>query len=369
MTLIDRYLLRGFFKAWIVCFSSLVSLYVVIDLFNKLDEFVSASEQTGMGLAEVIGGYYAYQLVPIFDRLCGVIMLLAAMFTIAWMQRNNELLPLLSAGVPTRRVLRPVLLGTLVMLGLSVANRELLMPRVADHLENPATDPTGEQAVQVHGAYEPNGILISGQVAKRKERLIINLTCTVPERIGGGLCNIVAREARYIPPGPERLSGGWRLTEIQPKPAPLAASWKDGILEEERDGNYFLRTERVTFDLVTRPQSWYQYASTAEIFQEVQSGGSARLTPLAVHMHLRLMLPALTLVMVWMGLSLILRDQCRNVFLNAGLCLVLAGVFYAACYAARYLGNNEYLAPALAAWLPLLIFGPAALVMFDGIHT
>jgi len=135
------------------------------------------------------------------------------------------------------------------------------------------------------------------------------------------------------------------------------------------DGKFFLRTQRVTFDLITRQKAWFQHSSTAGLMSELQGGSGGRLTPLAVQMHLRFMLPVLTLIMVWMGLSLILRDQCRNVFLNAGLCFVLSGLFYAACFGARYLGDNEYLAPALAAWLPVLVFGPAALVLFDGIHT
>ena len=41
------------------------------------------------------------------------IVLLAATFTMALVQRNNELLPLLSAGVSTRRVVRPILLARL----------------------------------------------------------------------------------------------------------------------------------------------------------------------------------------------------------------------------------------------------------------
>jgi lipopolysaccharide export system permease protein len=39
--------------------------------------------------------YYGIKTMQIFDRLCEAIVLLAAMFTVAWMQRSNELAPLL----------------------------------------------------------------------------------------------------------------------------------------------------------------------------------------------------------------------------------------------------------------------------------
>jgi hypothetical protein len=33
------------------------------------------------------------------------------------------------------------------------------------------------------------------------------------------------------------------------------------------------------------------------------------------------------------------------------------------------MGNNNLLAPALAAWLPILVFGPLSWVLFDAVQT
>src|SRR5262245_60860922 len=131
--LIDRELIRGFFKAYVVCLTSLLSLYIVIDLFTNLDDFTG----THTDLLQVlyrIGVSYLYRVAEIFDRLCEVIVLLAAMFTVTWMQRNNEQLPLLSAGISTHRIIMPVLFCACVMLTLAVANQEMLIPRIANQL-------------------------------------------------------------------------------------------------------------------------------------------------------------------------------------------------------------------------------------------
>jgi lipopolysaccharide export system permease protein len=78
------------------------------------------------------------------------------MFTVAWMQRNNELLPLLSAGVSTRRVVLPVLVSASIMLSLTVLNVELFIPRLASQLVVEKSD--GERvalgAGEVHLAIE-----------------------------------------------------------------------------------------------------------------------------------------------------------------------------------------------------------------------
>jgi lipopolysaccharide export system permease protein len=70
-----------------------------------------------------------------------------------------------------------------------------------------------------------------------------------------------------------------------------------------------------------------------------------------------------------MGLSTILRDQNRNVYLSAGMCLVLCALFFAALFVCGSLGEHNYITPPLAAWFPVLIFGPVAFVLMDLVHT
>ncbi len=365
MKLLDRMLIRGYFKTYLICFISLVSLYVVIDLFSNLDEF---TEGTGGFAAAVerMGAYYGYRLVLIFDRLSGVIVLLAALFTVTWMQRNNELLPLLASGIPTRRVLLPLFVATSAMIGVGVANRELLIPHVAERLHLPAEDPYGVKGKPVNGEYEPNGILITGHWSCASERRVQPFACTIPEKLGGRLYHLAALEARHIPKSEAPHSGGWLLTGAEPAVLP---GWTHPVLDPLVPGEYFLYTERVDFERMTRPRTWYQFAATRKVFEDLQQGETVRQAAMAVQLHLRLTTPVLTLLMILMGLCLVLRDQSRNVFLNAGLCLLMAAVFYVAVYLCRHLGENEYLSPALAAWLPVLSFGPVAFTMFDAIQT
>src|SRR5690348_12528051 len=107
MKLLDRMLIRGYVKAYLVCLISLLSLYIVVDLFTNVEEFANQAHGLSAFLKH-IGSYYGYKLAQIFDRLCEAIVLLAAMFTVAMVQRSNELLPLLSAGISTHRMVRPV---------------------------------------------------------------------------------------------------------------------------------------------------------------------------------------------------------------------------------------------------------------------
>ena len=161
--LMDRQLIAGFFKSYFVCLTSLLSLYVVVDLFTNLDDFTH-HHKTFLGVLQHVSAYYGFRLTKIFDQLCEPIVLLAAMFTMAWMQRCNEQFPLLSAGVSTRRIVLPVLGCAAVMLSLAVLNQEFVIPQVADQLTFDKDDPGGEKELSITGkCYEPNGIHIGGK--------------------------------------------------------------------------------------------------------------------------------------------------------------------------------------------------------------
>jgi lipopolysaccharide export system permease protein len=47
----------------------------------------------------------------------------------------------------------------------------------------------------------------------------------------------------------------------------------------------------------------------------------------------------------------------------------MCAVFFGACFGCKYLGDHDMLTPALAAWLPVLFFGPIGFVLFDAVHT
>jgi lipopolysaccharide export system permease protein len=367
MRLIDRLLIRSYLKAYVVCLVSLLSLYIVVDLFTNLEDF-SEHHDGLLPILKHIATFYGYKVAKIFDQLSEAIALMAAAFTVALTQRNNELVPLLSAGVSTRRVVRPILLSAIAMLTFSVVNQELVIPRIGRQLMNDRDDPDGEKDIPVQGGYEPNGIHVEGEIASRREGMVVRkLYVVIPENLAGELINLTAKEGRYIPPGDGPRTGGWLLTETSPPELP---NWtQKDILEMIDPGKYFLHTEEVDFDAVARARTWYTFAATTRLHLELSKPDSTRLAAMAVLFHTRLTRPLVGILLVLSGLSVILRDQNRNIFLSAGLCVVLCAVFFGVLFACKSLGDNEYLAPALAAWIPVLLFGPLSLAMFDAVHT
>jgi lipopolysaccharide export system permease protein len=364
-TLLDRQLIRNYLKAYVICLVSLLSLFVVVDLFNNLEDFTQGRRGLGKVVHDV-GIYYGYKIAQIFDRLCEAIVLLAAMFTVAWIQRNNEQLPVLSAGVSTRRMIRPVLFSASAMVSLALANQEFVLPNVDNYVIENRRDMEGKNDITPTGAFDLNGTHINGKKANRSQQIVRDFTCVINDTNGVTITQVQAKEARYVPPGDEPYTGGWILTGTSP--AVLDPTSHPECLEMIVEGKFFLKSQ-VDFETIIRQRNWWMFMPTWQLFREISRNSTARPAMVAVLFHKRLTRPLLGLILVFLGLSVILRDQNRNVFISAGLCLLLCALFFLADFFCKYLGDNELFSPALSAWMPVLIFGPLSFVMFDAIHT
>lgn len=373
-TILDRQMIYNYVKAYLFCLVSLMGLFIVVDLFMNLEDFTS-NRKDFASVIQYVGVYYGYKSFQIFDRLCEAVVLLAGMFTVAWMQRNNELLPLLSAGVSTRRAVFPVLMCSGGMMGMVVLNQEYGLPNIDAFMIENRQNPDGAKEVEVKGAWDMNGIFIGGKNAVKKEMLIREFVAIIPAQIGqGSMRTLQAREAKYIPEDPaDKRSGGWYLKDTTPPELPNWPDDPDGVLVPLGNAEYFLRTKDVDLSTVTRVKNWFLYLPTWQLVKELDRPNNTQIifTTLAIRFHARLTRPLVGVILIVLGLSVILRDQNRNVFISAGLCLMLCVVFFASIFTCEYLAKDsgDLVSPALAAWIPVIIFGPLALVMYDAVHT
>jgi lipopolysaccharide export system permease protein len=211
--ILDRQRYWAFLKAYVICYISLVGLYIVIDAFSNLDEFSKRAE----GVVEtllVMGRFYLIHQSLFFDQLSGVIGMMAAIFTVTFMQRNNEQLAMLAAGISTHRAIRPVLFSSVIVGGITVANQEIIMPAFAEELAK-THDDDGERTVHVTGRYDSWNIYIHGVDADRASRTLLPFWAVIPKGVFGSIREIKGKQATYIPPDHPTapLKGGWLVRD------------------------------------------------------------------------------------------------------------------------------------------------------------
>jgi lipopolysaccharide export system permease protein len=387
MRILDNERYRAFFKAYLICFVSLVGLYVVIDAFNNLDEFAEVRDGT-VAILKYMCWYYSIRMFLFYDQLCGVITMMAAIFTVTWLQRNNELLAMLAAGISTQRVIRPVLIAAVLVSILAVLNQELVMPRYGDQLLK-APDDDGLRRVKVMGGFDLNELMIHGSSADRVTQTISKMQVSIDPKHFGVSAELSANEARYISPDDPTcpLRGGWLLrgAKVVPADLPIESNSQLVVRLNAKDlthfppsvdspsklvGDAFFLFTNLSFSDLTRNPRWFQFATTYDLLRGLSNPANdpARLEIL-VTIHSRIMRPFLSLTLLFLTLPLVLSGETRNMFINLGISLCTSFAFYTIGFLMQYLASNAVFTPALAPWLTLFAFGTLAAARWDTIRT
>lgn len=363
MKTFDRYLLRLFIKVLLSCFLSMAGLYIVIDAFSNLDEFL------GYGDVAVVAKYYSARLPWFFDRASGLLALLAAMFAVTWLQKTNEFTALMAAGITTRRIIRPLLVSAVVVAGLAAANRELLIPAVRDKLVRNAQNWLGDTPRSVDSVRDNRtDILIGGRAAYMNEKRIEEARFTLDRRLGDFGRTLEAANAYYSAPEGNR-PGGYLLEDVsEPQQiAEMASVIIEGQpviltpLDTDLQSNQCFVVSDVSFADLVGGQRWREYASTAELVRGLRNPSLDFGLQTRVSMHSRFVQPFLDVSLFMLGLPLVLTRQNRNAFVAVGLGVVVVIAYFGILFCCQGMGASGFLlTPAQAAWCPLIILGPAA---------
>lgn len=376
LTIIDRYLLRQFVQVLIICLMSFTGLFIVIDAFSHLDHFVEYAEKHGSLLA-IMGEYYAYRAIALFDRTSGVLTLIALMFTITWIQRHQEMTALLAAGITRVRVLRPVLIAAVCVSLVAAANREFIMPNIREHLANDSRNMGGEQQSMMQSRFDSQtDILLGGEKIISATRTIVNPSFVLPRKFDQFGRQLTAKEGRFLP-AKDGQPSGYLLSGVT---TPKALLKSPSLLQGDREvvltpvGSTWLEADQVfvvsdvSFEFLAAGANWRDFASTHEMIQQLRSPSTDLGADVRVAIHSRLLQPFLDTTLLFLGLPFVVTRTNRNPFIAIGLSLAVVTAFMITELGCQSLGAGGWLAAPLAAWLPLILSAPLAAAMIDSLH-
>ncbi len=126
---LDRYIAIFFVWHFILSLLAIVILYVIIDTFWRIDDFI---EQQGVvEFLRWIITYHAYQVPPLLTQFLPLVTLLAGVISTTRLARYNELNAIKAVGVSLHRALAPLFACALAIAALGAANQEFLVPSLA----------------------------------------------------------------------------------------------------------------------------------------------------------------------------------------------------------------------------------------------
>ncbi|MCK5515544.1 MAG: LptF/LptG family permease [Desulfobulbaceae bacterium] len=123
MNLLNRYLFGLFVKYFFTVNTGFVSIYLLVDFFEKFDDFSNGGKPLSLALK------YFFMTIPyVVDQLSPVLILLSGVISLGILNHTNELTALKAGGIPLQSIIRPFLAGSVLFTMLFIAAAEWLLP-------------------------------------------------------------------------------------------------------------------------------------------------------------------------------------------------------------------------------------------------
>ena len=363
LTTFDRYLLQRFAHVFSIFLVAVFGLFVVFDLFTNVDDFQKSSNDAAEAFSR-IALYYTYRSSEFFEAIGPILAVVAVIVVLAMVRKSSEIHPILAAGVPTKRLLTPLLIGTVIVNGALVANQELFLPSVAHHLQAPRG--RGENQYRpVEPVYDRANHLmhIDGEKLFPESRRLENATFTLPApALAEEMTAIKAGRAVYYP-NTRHLPAGWLLSNLSGEFNPDRLTEKGRkIVHTRQDSEDIFIASRVSCDQLYNRSSSHKLVSFIQLVYRIRNP-STGLTPAraqSLNLHFRVTRPLLNIAMVVAAVPLVIRRESHSLIGSMALCSLVMGGLYLFSQVSLYLGHAGLFDTDFAAWLPVIVTGGIA---------
>ncbi|MCD5401702.1 LptF/LptG family permease, partial [candidate division NPL-UPA2 bacterium] len=130
MRILDRYLARSLLTAYLGALLTFVSLYLIVDLFANSDEWLRAKMPASMVI-----DYYLNLIPEVFILIGPVALLLATLFGLGTLAKNNELTAIKASGISLYRTILPLLILSFFISLFTLLVNEVKVPPAARRVE------------------------------------------------------------------------------------------------------------------------------------------------------------------------------------------------------------------------------------------
>ena len=411
MKILDRTIVRDFFANLILWCLALCGIIIVSDLVTHFDDFFN--NETTVNPLAAIASYYFFFCLRLFDMVLIFIILISALNIVINMIRRNELIALMALGVPPKRVIYPILaaafccsLGTLWLRESFVPQRIIKVCGKSGFFTQKKPD---IRVIPVPDEW--TGLKIDGESVSADGTRIIHPVFSLPAVFGSDPRVLRADEAVWQPAQTGR-GEGYLLRGIRDageffaegavdtagnvrSPRGPDADAEAAIAEAPPISDHAIAAtepEKV-FDpnsiLVYAPgeapgtapdeafvicgvppkylavgEEWISYASTPDLIAALRSQSLPyRDSELLNQIHQRLIKPVSDLFPLLLALPILFIYKARNPYKRGGLAALIAALYVGTCYFINFTCRTA-LPSSLCAFLPMIIFLPAVMILF-----
>ena len=357
MRIIDRYLLRGFVSSLLFCLAIFFILFIVIDVFNNLDEFLKHGVS-----GRVIISYYLYSLPSIFVQVLPVAVLVAVLYTLGNLNRHNEILAFKASGISGFHILAPYLfMGILLSFGVFLLG-EKIVPHTAvtsasimQGLIEKGKKNFDERALKNVTLFTKGNRMVFAREFEVSTGTLYDVVMFEDDPHRLAQSKLTAKKARYE-------NHGWTFYDTIRYPMNHR-----GELEAEP---VFSGSQRV--GLEARPEDFLKGSSQVEFMNthelgetigHLQGAGQKLARRLSVDFHYKIAFPFVSFVVVLIGSPLAMGSLRGGAVRGIGISVIIVFLYFGINSVCLALGKGGSLPPAFSAWFSNLFFATVGIYL------
>lgn len=345
--IINRLLLREFFRYFLMVLALVICVYLMIDFVEKIDEFIE-SGLTGTRIA-----YFALlQLPSIIVLIMPAGVMLAVIFVYGFMNKYREILALRSSGVGVYALIRPIIMGGIVCSLLLFVITEVITPFAQ-------TESNIIWSQEVKKKMQPNMALKDVWLKKKQDILYVNYFDPAKKTLNGLTLNSLDPysmiEYRLVADKGVFVNGRWELT-----------NGMEQRMNPETDRYDYTYFEHVVMDMdftpgdlsaVLKASDEMNFLDLMALIREIEADGyDARQYKVDLQGRFALLVSCFILCLIGAGLAVRCRLHPRLILtVGEGIAIIFAMWLLRSLFMS--LGYGYVLSPVLAAWLVNVVFG------------
>lgn len=364
MKILDKYIAKNFLIGYGISFAVLIGLRILIDLFVNIDEFTEHADLGVLVICYNIISYYAMQSTLYFRDFAGMITVVAAVFSLGRLVKNNELIAVMASGVSLKRTIVPIVVLSIIFTLVLVIDQELIIPPLAPKLVRSHDALPGEETYDVDFINDSNGALICAQQFHVQTSTLkwptIFTRLKIPNTLRWTVTGqITAREAVYnFEKQRWDLVDGLFTEKAHAKPPVEIKYFQSDIGPEDIP----IRQRAAHKTML----SWRQLSQLAESGTKVKD-----VAQLYSQKHFRITDPVINLIMLLISLPILVCRDPKTMKTAIIVSFSITTTCYIVTFVCKLLAAEVLfnIMPEVWAWLPIIIFFPVAFVEIDSMKT
>lgn len=345
MKIITKYLYKEFFTFFFISLSAFLMIYMVVEFFGKIDNFLEADVPINVAFS-----YFIYQIPFTIQQLIPVSVLISVMLMLGIMHKHNEILAMKNCGLSLFNLSYPILaVSVLAGIGTFFIS-ESIVPITSSMANNIWNIQVEKRAPK--GAYKLSQLWYRGKGSiyqirtyDSRQKIIEGLTIFFFDKAFTLTKRIDARKATWI-------NDRWNLKNGRIQEIGLDGSWKS---IDFTDHSLQLPEGPQDFETSMKAPEEMSFWELRKYMKRLNEEGYDS-TRSQVDLHTKIAFPFICPILTLVGIPLALRRKKGGIPLSITFAIGISFFYLLIFGLSRSLAISGALPPILGAWVANLLF-------------